>query len=125
MGHKTVHLEGNFFHENFTKLSSLLAGFFVFGGFGKFWRGGNFEHGIKNNTFNLVHVYFHQQKTTLNIEISALHRLIQRNGWVIIRSSRSHYIYEKDGRRYPVPFYGVQEVNEGLRKRIAKEMDLK
>ncbi|WP_414617708.1 type II toxin-antitoxin system HicA family toxin [Dyadobacter sp. 32] len=56
---------------------------------------------------------------------SELHRLIQRNGWTVLRSSGSHYIYEKDGKRYPVPFHGAKEVHEGLRKRIAKEMDLK
>jgi mRNA interferase HicA len=36
----------------------------------------------------------------------------------------SHYIYEKDGVRYPVPFHGAREIAEGLRKRIVKDMGL-
>ncbi|MFN4146195.1 MAG: type II toxin-antitoxin system HicA family toxin [Runella sp.] len=55
---------------------------------------------------------------------SELHRLIQKNGWVMIRSSGSHYIYEKNGKTYPVPFHGSKEVFEPLRKKIVKEMNL-
>lgn len=56
---------------------------------------------------------------------SEFHRFIRRNGWFHIRTSGSHYIYEKNGRPYPVPFHGSKEMNEGLRKKIAKEMGLK
>jgi mRNA interferase HicA len=55
---------------------------------------------------------------------SELHRIITRNGWKLIRSNGSHYMYEKDGIRYPVPFHGSKEVVEGLRKRIFKIMNL-
>lgn len=54
-----------------------------------------------------------------------LHRLIQRNGWVAIRQTGSHVIYEKDGRTYPVPDHGSKEVGKGLELRIRKEMGLK
>lgn len=54
-----------------------------------------------------------------------LHRLILRNGWRDIRTAGSHYIYEKDGRTYPVPFHGTNEVGKGLEKKIKKEMKLK
>ena len=41
---------------------------------------------------------------------SELHRLIVKNGWELIRVRGSHYIYEKDEKRYPVPFHGAKEV---------------
>ena len=56
---------------------------------------------------------------------SELHRLILRNGWRHIRTAGSHYIYEKDGRTYPVPFHGTNEVGKGLEKKVRKEMKLK
>ncbi len=56
---------------------------------------------------------------------SEFHRLIRRNGWVHIRTKGSHYIYEKEGRRYPVPFHGSNEMYEGLRRKIIKDLGLK
>jgi mRNA interferase HicA len=54
-----------------------------------------------------------------------LHRRIKQSGWKHIRTDGSHYIYEKDGRTYPVPFHGSKEIGKGLEKRIVKEMGLK
>ena len=54
-----------------------------------------------------------------------LHKLIQSNGWRILRQKGSHYIYEKDGRIYPAPYHGSQEVAKGLEIKIKKEMGLK
>lgn len=56
---------------------------------------------------------------------SEFHRLIQKNGWRLLRVSGSHYIYEKDGRTEPVPYHGSKEMGEGLRKSLIKKMDLK
>ena len=56
---------------------------------------------------------------------SDFHRLIQKNGWRLLRVSGSHYIYEKDGRTEPVPYHGSKEMGEGLRKSLIKKMDLK
>ena len=56
---------------------------------------------------------------------SELHRLILKNGWQHIRTAGSHYIYEKDGIRYPVPYHGTKELGKGLEKKIKKEMKLK
>lgn len=56
---------------------------------------------------------------------SEFHRMVRRNGWDHIRTDGSHYIYEKDGRTYPVPFHGGKEMGEGQRKKIIKEMSLK
>lgn len=54
-----------------------------------------------------------------------LQKIIIANGWIIVRQSGSHVIYEKDGKRYPVPFHGGKEVGKGLLKKIKKEMGLK
>jgi len=56
---------------------------------------------------------------------SELHQLILRNGWSMIRSSGSHYIYQKDNKHYPVPYHGSKEVGKGIEKKIRKEMKLK
>jgi mRNA interferase HicA len=56
---------------------------------------------------------------------SEFHRKIKKNGWRHIRTDGSHYIYEKEGRTYPVPCHGAKEIGEGLRKKIVKEMDIK
>ena len=56
---------------------------------------------------------------------SELHRRIRKNGWSHIRTDGSHYIYEKDGRTYPVPYHGSKEIGKGLEKKIIKEMQLK
>ncbi|HEY4108800.1 type II toxin-antitoxin system HicA family toxin [Puia sp.] len=56
---------------------------------------------------------------------SELHRRIRNSGWIHIRTVGSHYIYEKDGRTYPVPYHGSKEIGKGLEKKIIKEMRLK
>lgn len=56
---------------------------------------------------------------------SELHRLILKNGWKHIRTKGSHYIYEKNGKTYPAPYHGADEVGKGIAKRIKKEMELK
>jgi mRNA interferase HicA len=58
------------------------------------------------------------------MKYSEFHRLIKKSGWRFIKAEGSHYIYEKGGRHYPVPFHGAKEISEGLRKRIIKEMGL-
>jgi mRNA interferase HicA len=41
---------------------------------------------------------------------SEFHRGIKKNGWRHIRTDGSHYIYEKNGRTYPVPFHGTKMI---------------
>lgn len=60
-----------------------------------------------------------------SMKYSELHRKIRRSGWKHIRTEGSHYIYEKDGRTYPVPFHGAKEIGKGLEKKIIREMLLK
>lgn len=55
---------------------------------------------------------------------SELHREVKKAGWVHIRTDGSHYIYEKNGRTYPVPYHGAKEVGKGLASKIRKEMGL-
>lgn len=59
------------------------------------------------------------------MKYSEFHRWIRRNGWEHIRTTGSHYIYEKEGRTYPVPYHGSKEMYEPLRKKIIKDMGLK
>lgn len=53
------------------------------------------------------------------------HRIIQRQGWAIIRQRGSHVVYEKNGVKVTVPNHTSKEINEGLRLKIVKEMGLK
>ena len=55
---------------------------------------------------------------------SEFHRKIKRNGWQYVRAEGSHYIYEKDGRSYPVPYHGSKEMGKGLVTKIIKDMNL-
>ena len=58
------------------------------------------------------------------MKYSEFHRNIRRAGCLYIAAEGSHYIYEKDGRRYTVPYHGAKEIGKGLRERITKEMGL-
>jgi len=55
---------------------------------------------------------------------SEFHRQVKKNGWKHIGTEGSHYIYEKNGRRYPVPFHGAKELGKGLEKKMMKDMEL-
>ena len=55
---------------------------------------------------------------------SEFHRLVKRNGWNFIKAEGSHYIYEKDGKKYPVPYHGAKELGKGLEKKMKKAMKL-
>jgi mRNA interferase HicA len=56
---------------------------------------------------------------------SEFHKLIKRNGWRHLRTAGSHYIYEKQGKTYPVLFHGTKEMGKGIEMKIRKEMGLK
>ncbi|MCD8042670.1 MAG: type II toxin-antitoxin system HicA family toxin [Tannerellaceae bacterium] len=56
---------------------------------------------------------------------SELHRLIKRNGWIVIRQTGSHVIYEKDGIIVSVPYHGAKEVGTGIANRFIRLMGLK
>ena len=54
------------------------------------------------------------------MKYSEFHRRIRKSksGWVYIGAEGSHYIYEKDGRRYPVPYHGSKEIVRGYEKKL-------
>lgn len=56
---------------------------------------------------------------------SELHRLIQKNGWQVIRQAGSHVIYEKAGKTISVPFHGAKEMGTGIANKFIREMGLK
>lgn len=45
------------------------------------------------------------------MKYSEFHRFIRRSksGWKYIGAEGSHWIYERDGVRYPVPFHGAKK----------------
>lgn len=59
------------------------------------------------------------------MKYNELHRLIIRNGWIVVRQAGSHVIYEKNGKRYPVPNHGSKEISKPIELKIKKEMGLK
>ena len=59
------------------------------------------------------------------MKYSEFRRRIKKSRWKFIKDEGSHYIYEKEGQKVPVPFHGTKEIGEGLRKKIIKEMGLK
>lgn len=56
---------------------------------------------------------------------SEFHRLVRKNGWIHISTEGSHRMYEKAGRKVPVPFHGTKELGKGLEMKIRKEMKIK
>lgn len=52
------------------------------------------------------------------------HRLIKQRGWITVRQTGSHVIYEKGGITVPVPYHGSKEIPEPLRLKIIKMMGL-
>lgn len=54
-----------------------------------------------------------------------LHRKVRRSGWKFIKAEGSHYIYTKNGVKYPVPYHGAKEMGKGLVAKIIKEMGLR
>jgi mRNA interferase HicA len=57
---------------------------------------------------------------------SEFHRYIRKSKkWRYVTAEGSHYIYEnEEGGRYSVPFHGVKEIPEPLRRKIIKEMEI-
>jgi len=73
--------------------------------------------------FGIVFIIFVAgQKTSM--KSNELHKLIKKNGWKHVRTSGSHYVYEKDGVTYPVPYHGSKEVKKGLELATKKKLKL-
>jgi mRNA interferase HicA len=53
------------------------------------------------------------------VESSELHRKIRKNGWKFLRAEgTSHYIFEKNGRTYPVPFQGRKKLVRAFKEKF-------
>lgn len=58
------------------------------------------------------------------MKVTELHDLIARAGWTKIRQEGSHIRYEKDGKRYTVPFHKGKEIDNNFAKKILKDMGI-
>lgn len=60
------------------------------------------------------------------MKYSEFHRLITQSGWKELpgRGKGSHKVYEKDGKRYTVPFHIGKEINNRFAKKLLKEMGI-
>ncbi len=54
------------------------------------------------------------------------HRRIVKNGYKFHHAEGSHYFYIKNGNlTQPIPYHGAKEMPEQMRKRIARDLNLK
>jgi mRNA interferase HicA len=58
------------------------------------------------------------------VKYRELHKRVKKAGWKYLNAEGSHYIYEKEGKRYPVPFHGSKEVPTGTLRKIEKDLGL-
>jgi predicted RNA binding protein YcfA (HicA-like mRNA interferase family) len=56
---------------------------------------------------------------------SEMRRLIERNGWVLIKYGKKHDEYEKNGKRVLLERHFAAEVKPKLYFKLLKQMDLK
>lgn len=58
---------------------------------------------------------------------SELLRLVRKSGWIEIRQTGSHKIFQnpETGETVPVPFHGAKEVGKGLAASILKKIGVK
>jgi len=54
-------------------------------------------------------------------------KLLERNGWILLRINGSHHVYGKPGSniRLSVPVHGNQSLKTGLLRHFLKTADLK
>lgn len=61
-----------------------------------------------------------------NMKSTELHRIITRNGWVLIpkKGKGSHTRYTKDGKIYTVPFHKGKEIDNNFANKILKDLGI-
>lgn len=61
-----------------------------------------------------------------NITGKKLCKILEENGWTLVRIKGSHHVYTKDGEeaRIVVPVHGNKEIKTGLLKSILKTAGL-
>ncbi len=52
-------------------------------------------------------------------------KLMERNGWTVVRIRGSHYILEKDGHSETVPAHPGKDLKKGLEHTLIKRWGLK
>ena len=62
--------------------------------------------------------------TLYDMKCDEFHNLVRLNGWMKLRQSGSHVIYQKENRTYPVPYHKGKEIGKALEKKMRKEMGL-
>jgi|GEM_PF-365515 len=78
-----------------------------------------FANGSIFTTFDVL------AQNLIPMKSSELHRRVRKNGWKYVKAEGSHYIYEKNGKYYLVPYHGAKEMGKGLVSKIIREMHLK
>lgn len=58
------------------------------------------------------------------MKVAELHSIIASAGWKKIRQEGSHIRYEKDGKRYTVPFHKGKEIDNNFAKKILRDMGI-
>ncbi|HZJ21076.1 MAG TPA: type II toxin-antitoxin system HicA family toxin [Pricia sp.] len=53
-----------------------------------------------------------------------MHQRIQDAGWTYVNTRGTQRVYEKNGKRYSIPFHGSGSIAPKTRKRIEKLFDL-
>lgn len=60
------------------------------------------------------------------MKYTELHRIILQNGWTELpgRGKGRHKVYEKDGKRYTVPFHAGKEISNRFAKQLLKGLGI-
>ncbi len=53
------------------------------------------------------------------------HKIVRQHGWMPVRQSGSHVIYEKEGVAVAIPYHGGKEMKKGLVMKLMKQMGIK
>lgn len=76
-----------------------------------------------NGNFSYFCVVIKQEQP---MKYKEFHNRIKANGWKFSHAEGSHYFYLKDGKlSQPIPYHGAKEMPEFMRRRIAREMNIK
>jgi predicted RNA binding protein YcfA (HicA-like mRNA interferase family) len=52
-------------------------------------------------------------------------KLLEQQGWVLIRTGGSHHVLKKNGKTVPVPVHGTDDLGKGLIATIERQTGVK
>lgn len=60
------------------------------------------------------------------MKFKELHRMIRQAGWILLpgKGKGSHKIYQKDGKKYTVPYHSSKGIDNSFARLILKEMGI-